>query len=210
MKPVLECSTEHLFRWFLHKCPIAVIQSSSIALELLFPTDLREFFDSDDWKNIDLAAVRLDVFEQVMGDGGKADFYVVGGGKVIGSHKEFSDDPTMRFLESLRETFDVEYVSLRRKQRILRLVSLLDKAHKAATGVRELDVLDQNLSDFEVLGLSRDATEKEVKAAYRQRMKENHPDTLKTKLREMVEDVLEKNTKRINGAYKEIMNNFPG
>ena len=58
---------------------------------------------------------------------------------------------------------------------------------------------------YEVLGVSRSATDAEIKAAYRRLTRENHPDTLVAKgLPQELVDVANEKMAAINAAYDQI------
>ncbi len=52
----------------------------------------------------------------------------------------------------------------------------------------------------DVLGVARGASEAEIRAAYQQKMRENHPDRVADMSRE-IRDLAEERTKEINAAY---------
>ncbi len=60
---------------------------------------------------------------------------------------------------------------------------------------------------YEVLGVSRDADEKEIKAAYRELAKKYHPDNYADS---PLADLAEEKMKEVNEAYEYVMNNKKG
>ncbi|MDA3921772.1 MAG: co-chaperone DjlA [Salinisphaera sp.] len=58
---------------------------------------------------------------------------------------------------------------------------------------------------YEVLGLSKDASDAEIKKAYRRQMSQNHPDKLASKgLPESMREMAEQKTREIGAAYERI------
>jgi DnaJ like chaperone protein len=63
--------------------------------------------------------------------------------------------------------------------------------------------VDRVAQAYEVLGVSRDASDGEVKKAYRRLMNQNHPDKLVAKgLPESMMKVAEEKTRQIRAAYE--------
>lgn len=71
--------------------------------------------------------------------------------------------------------------------------------------IRASHMGDREADPYQILGVNRDANEKEIKSAYRKLIRENHPDTLIAQgLPQEFIDVANEKMARINGAYDQI------
>ena len=71
--------------------------------------------------------------------------------------------------------------------------------------IRTLHVEPKGADPFDILGVSRGATDAEIKSAYRALIRENHPDTLIAKgLPQEFVDIANEKMAAINAAYDEV------
>jgi DnaJ-class molecular chaperone len=59
--------------------------------------------------------------------------------------------------------------------------------------------------NYKILGISEDATEDEIKDAYRHKIQQYHPDKVPAHLGTELRDFAEKKSKEINRAYEELL-----
>jgi DnaJ like chaperone protein len=112
----------------------------------------------------------------------------VGAGEITGSKREL--------LWRIARSFGINRVELAQIEAMLRT-----RQHGARAPDRQLDLG----AAFRTLGIDEDATDKDVKTAYRRLMNQHHPDKLVSKgLPESMTAVAEERTQQIRAAYERI------
>ena len=105
--------------------------------------------------------------------------------------------------DKAERTLDVQYFLLRQDDTGKLILESLLRAATCTPSTRDLTPRDSRLADaYSVLGVSADASEGAIRSAYRQLVRENHPDRLASKgLPESMRAVVEERAREIHAAF---------
>lgn len=208
VNPVIACPNEAKLRWFLERTGVSLVYCQYFPSEVLCDRDVSSILTEIDARDLDVCLTTPDALRKVcptLDSSISGDVFFFANGRLV---TKLADERPRSMDDLLRDLFEMRKDSKKyfANKRMRRKERFLEALRRARSGVQSRDEAHdgyiETASAYEVLGVHERATWQEIKAAYRARLAQYHPDKVPQWLGNKFKSFAECETKRIIQAYK--------
>lgn len=203
--PVFRCQDMAALRRFISKHELIVVAACYSPWENLFPDFLARAIQDAHGDLVDLVVAGISDLKELTGNTelGYGDVLVLGKGQLVGvvSDERIGDqyDMLMALLEL--SSPNNSYTEKKRQRKAIAVLLMLQQARANSRESRRSATAEApartSRSPFEVLGVAPTASKAEAEAAWRNLLKQYHPDKVAERLKQLADEL----SKEINGAW---------